>query len=187
MLFNETVTQTEARVTGLPKGARVTLSVVALTSDAMEGEAVTVVSYTSKCLVHVCCFLANSFLHIFRPTDVILLCSSWTSFKPEPGHHLWLPHGHLASPEGLLLHHYRTPAEWHPGGDYTWAVRVQEALRRTGERSQLHCDYLHRQWRSRGSACATVQFHMWVALHLVHSLWGYNHNSKHHVGKHAII
>ncbi|KAM8900552.1 receptor-type tyrosine-protein phosphatase eta-like isoform 1-T1 [Spinachia spinachia] len=47
--FNETVTQTEANVTGLPPGTRVGLTVTALADgDALEGDPVTVAIYTGN-------------------------------------------------------------------------------------------------------------------------------------------
>lgn len=49
MLFNKTVTQEKVNVTSLPPGTKITLNVTALTAGGkLEGETVTVVSYTSN-------------------------------------------------------------------------------------------------------------------------------------------
>ncbi|XP_035530827.1 receptor-type tyrosine-protein phosphatase eta [Morone saxatilis] len=46
-LFNEVVNQTKVRVTGLPMGTKITLSVAAVANYTLEGDKVTVVSYTA--------------------------------------------------------------------------------------------------------------------------------------------
>lgn len=49
VLFNKTVTQEKVNVTSLPPGTKITLNVTALTAGGkLEGETVTVVSYTSN-------------------------------------------------------------------------------------------------------------------------------------------
>nr|XP_046235969.1 fibronectin [Scatophagus argus] len=46
-LFTETLNHTEVKVTGLPMGTRITLSVAALANDTLKGDKVTVVSFTA--------------------------------------------------------------------------------------------------------------------------------------------
>lgn len=47
-LFTEVVNQTKVRVTGLPMGTKITLSVAAVANYTLEGDKVTVVSYTGN-------------------------------------------------------------------------------------------------------------------------------------------
>ncbi len=47
-MFNQVVSQTEVKVTGLTVGTRIILSVTALANDTLEGDKATIVSYTGN-------------------------------------------------------------------------------------------------------------------------------------------
>ena len=172
--LNETVvarqlnpTFQETRLSGLPSGARMTLSVAAIVSGSLEGDKVTIVNYTGNSLL----FGSTADEHTLRPA--VLKCpqsvlfdscfSPWADFEPVLGGDATLPQGHLEPPCWQVLVFSPHAAAGRAGcGHDGRRDTAREAVWIPEGWSPVQSDRPQCEWTVPKSASGTLQIHPWV-------------------------